>query len=46
MPFGSTPIVEQIHDGVDRRNRFKLWLSWLLGRDWTNLDPNFGTKED
>ena len=41
-----TPIVEQIHGGNRRRNRSYLCFSWILDKDWTALDPNFGTEED
>jgi alpha-amylase len=41
-----TPIVEQIHDGVDEGTGLSYGFHGYWARDWTNLDPNFGTKED
>lgn len=41
-----TPIVEQIHDGVDEGTGMSYGFHGYWTRDWTNLDPNFGTKED
>jgi alpha-amylase len=41
-----TPIVEQIHDGVDEGTGFSYGFHGYWARDWTALDPNFGTKED
>ena len=41
-----TPIVEQIHDGVDEGTGMSYGYHGYWTRDWTNLDPNFGTKED
>ena len=41
-----TPIVEQIHDGVDEGTGMTYGYHGYWTRDWTNLDPNFGTKED
>ena len=41
-----TPIVEQIHDGVDEGTGLTYGFHGYWTRDWTNLDPNFGTKED
>ncbi|SHF87902.1 alpha-amylase [Flavobacterium segetis] len=41
-----TPIVEQIHDGVDEGTGMSHGYHGYWTRDWTNLDPNFGTKED
>jgi alpha-amylase len=38
-----TPIVEQIHGA--RRYRLKLSFHGYWARDWTALDPNFGTKQ-
>jgi cupin superfamily acireductone dioxygenase involved in methionine salvage len=37
--------VEQIHDGVDEGTGLSGFHGYWA-RDWTNLDPNFGTKED
>lgn len=41
-----TPIVEQIHDGVDEGTGMSYGFHGYWARDWTALDPNFGTKED
>jgi alpha-amylase len=41
-----TPIVEQIHDAVDEGTGLSYGFHGYWTRDWTNLDPNFGTKED
>ncbi|WP_458008625.1 alpha-amylase family glycosyl hydrolase [Flavobacterium sp. PL002] len=41
-----TPIVEQIHDGVDEGTGYSYGFHGYWTRDWTALDPNFGTKED
>lgn len=41
-----TPIVEQIHDGVDEGTGLSYGFHGYWARDWTSLDPNFGTKED
>lgn len=41
-----TPIVEQIHDGVDEGTGMTYGFHGYWTRDWTNLDPNFGTKAD
>ena len=41
-----TPIVEQIHDGVDEGTGLSYGFHGYWTRDWTTLDPNFGTKED
>ena len=41
-----TPIVEQIHDGVDEGTGYSYGFHGYWARDWTALDPNFGTKED
>lgn len=41
-----TPIVEQIHDGVDEGTGFSYAFHGYWTRDWTALDPNFGTKKD
>jgi alpha-amylase len=40
-----TPIVEQIHDGVDEGTGLSYGFHGYWARDWTNLDPNFGTKK-
>lgn len=41
-----TPIVEQIHGGVDEGTGFSYGFHGYWARDWTALDPNFGTKKD
>jgi alpha-amylase len=41
-----TPIVEQIHDGVDEGTGMSYGFHGYWTRDWTALDPNFGTKDD
>ncbi len=41
-----TPIVEQIHDGVDEGTGLSYGYHGYWARDWTALDPNFGTKKD
>lgn len=41
-----TPIVEQIDDGVDEGTGLSYGFHGYWTRDWTNLDPNFGTKKD
>jgi len=41
-----TPVVEQIHDGVDEGTGFSYGFHGYWARDWTNLDPNFGTKKE
>lgn len=41
-----TPIVEQIHDAVDEGTGLSYPFHGYWTRDWTALDPNFGTKED
>jgi alpha-amylase len=41
-----TPIVEQIHDGVDEGTGLSYGFHGYWTRDWTNLDPSFGTKKD
>jgi len=41
-----TPIVEQIHDGVDEGTGLTYGFHGYWTKDWTALDPNFGTKED
>ncbi|WP_343613379.1 alpha-amylase family glycosyl hydrolase [Flavobacterium sp.] len=41
-----TPIVEQIHDGVDEGTGLSYGFHGYWARDWTAIDPNFGTKED
>lgn len=41
-----TPVVEQIHDGVDEGTGLSYGFHGYWARDWTALDPNFGTKKD
>ena len=41
-----TPIVEQIHGGTDEGTGFTYGFHGYWTKDWTSLDPNFGTEED
>jgi len=41
-----TPIVEQIHAGVDEGTGLTYGFHGYWTKDWTTLDPNFGTEED
>ncbi len=41
-----TPIVEQIHDGVDEGTGFTYGFHGYWTRDWSAIDPNFGTRKD
>ena len=41
-----TPVVEQIHEGVDEGTGLSYGFHGYWARDWTALDPNFGTKKD
>jgi alpha-amylase len=41
-----TPIVEQIHDGVDEGTGLSYGFHGYWARDWSALDPNFGSKKD
>lgn len=41
-----TPIVEQIHGAVDEGTGATYGYHGYWAKDWTALDPNFGTKED
>ena len=41
-----TPIVEQIHGDVDEGTGVTYGFHGYWAKDWTALDPNFGTKED
>jgi alpha-amylase len=41
-----TPIVEQIHDAVDEGTGLSYAFHGYWAKDWTALDPNFGTKAD
>jgi alpha-amylase len=41
-----TPIVEQIHGGTDEGTGRTYGFHGYWTKDWTKIDPNFGTKED
>jgi alpha-amylase len=41
-----TPIVEQIHGGTDEGTGVSYGFHGYWAKDWTALDPNYGTKED
>ncbi|WP_299109700.1 alpha-amylase family glycosyl hydrolase [uncultured Tenacibaculum sp.] len=41
-----SPIVEQIHDGTDEDTGYTYGFHGYWTKDWTQLDPNFGTEED
>lgn len=41
-----TPIVEQIHGATDEGTGVSYAFHGYWAKDWTALDPNFGTKED
>ena len=41
-----TPVVEQIHGATDEGTGISYGFHGYWARDWTALDPNFGTKED
>ncbi|WP_422107186.1 alpha-amylase family glycosyl hydrolase [Winogradskyella sp.] len=41
-----TPIVEQIHGGTDEGTGVTYAFHGYWAKDWTNIDPNYGTKED
>jgi len=41
-----TPIVEQIQDGVDEGTGLTYGFHGYWARDWTALDPSFGTKKE
>ena len=41
-----TPIVEQIHGGTDEGTGLSYGFHGYWTKDWTAIDPNFGTKED
>ncbi|MET2985833.1 alpha-amylase family glycosyl hydrolase [Aureibaculum conchae] len=41
-----TPIVEQIHGGTDEGTGLTYGFHGYWTKDWTAIDPNFGTKED
>ncbi len=41
-----TPIVEQIHGSTDEGTGETYAYHGYWAKDWTKIDPNFGTKED
>ncbi|MDP3312451.1 alpha-amylase family glycosyl hydrolase [Lutibacter sp.] len=41
-----TPIVEQIHGAVDEGTGLSYGFHGYWTKDWTTLDPNYGTTED
>jgi len=41
-----SPVVEQIHDNVDEGTGSTYAYHGYWAKDWTALDPNFGTKKD
>jgi len=41
-----TPVVEQIHGGTDEGTGVTYGFHGYWTKDWTNIDPNYGTKED
>ena len=41
-----TPIVEQIHGGTDEGTGVSYGFHGYWAKDWTRIDPNYGTKED
>lgn len=41
-----TPVVEQIHGGVDEGTGLTYGFHGYWTRDWTRLDPNFGAEPD
>lgn len=41
-----TPIVEQIHGATDEGTGVSYGFHGYWTKDWTKIDPNFGTKED
>ncbi len=41
-----TPVVEQIHGGVDEGSGYTYGFHGYWIRDWSALDPSFGTKKD
>jgi len=41
-----TPIVEQIHGGTDEGTGMTYGFHGYWTKDWTQIDPNFGTKEN
>ncbi len=41
-----TPVVEQIHGATDEGTGLTYAYHGYWAKDWTTLDPNFGTKKD
>lgn len=41
-----TPVIEQIHSPVDEGTGKTYAFHGYWAKDWTRLDPNFGTEED
>ena len=41
-----TPIVEQIHGGTDEGTGVTYGFHGYWAKDWTKIDPNYGTKAD
>ncbi|MDO1501590.1 alpha-amylase family glycosyl hydrolase [Winogradskyella maritima] len=41
-----TPIVEQIHGGTDEGTGLTYGFHGYWTKDWTAIDPNYGTKKD
>ncbi|MFD0862431.1 alpha-amylase family glycosyl hydrolase [Sungkyunkwania multivorans] len=41
-----TPVTEQIHGSVDEGTGNSYGFHGYWAKDWTSLDPNYGTKED
>ena len=41
-----TPIVEQIHGGTDEGTGLTYGFHGYWTKDWTSIDPNYGTEED
>ena len=41
-----TPVVEQVHGGVDEGTGLTYGFHGYWTKDWTQLDPNFGTMAD
>ncbi|QTD38339.1 alpha-amylase [Polaribacter batillariae] len=41
-----TPIVEQIHGATDEGTGLSYGFHGYWAKDWTKIDPNYGTKED
>jgi alpha-amylase len=41
-----TPVVEQIHGGTDEGTGVTYGFHGYWAKDWTRIDPNYGTAED